>query len=301
MPAIHNTGFLMTIQINVPPFERVLSALDELIDDYPDLEKAVDFYEEFLPVMYAARPDLDGLMLEVTQANTKLKQGVPLLWGEFEAEPSTELFITLCRLATEGGNEDGEVLLQAVLNGRFDLQEALTQALTLDRAALTRSAASLAITPDSLIVILQHMLMPITQAYAAAFATAVDFSGWRKGYCPVCGDWPILSELRGRDKLRHLRCGRCGSSWSFKRLQCVWCDNINEKELSFLFDQEQSTWRIDVCERCQGYVKTLVSFDPLEVDLLIAHDLRTMFMDQMAVSEGYQRPFKRPLSDQFPL
>jgi len=288
----------MTTHITVSPFERVLSALDELIDDYPDLETAVDFYEELLPVLFAVRPALDGLTLDVAQAKTKLSQGVPLLWGEFEANPSMELFMTLCRLAAEGGNEDGERLMEAVLNGRFDLKVALNHALTLDKPALTRLADAIEISPDSLTAVTKHLLMPITQAYAFAFAAALDFAGWRQGYCPVCGDWPILSELRGRDKLRHLRCGRCSTSWPFKRLQCIWCDNTNEKELSFLFDPDQKTWRIDVCDHCQGYIKTLVSFDPLDADLLLAHDLRTMFMDQMAVEAGYRRPFKRPLADQ---
>ncbi len=288
----------MTTQITVPPFERVLSALDELIDDYPDLETAVDFYEELLPVMFAARPTLDGLTLDVVQAKTKLRQGVPLLWGEFEADPSMELFMTLCRLAAEGGNGDGEILMQAVLNGRLDLKATMKHALTLDKPALTRLANSLEISLDSLTAIARHLLMPITQSYATAFAAALDFSGWHQGYCPVCGDWPILGELRGRDKLRHLRCGRCGSSWSFKRLQCLWCDNTNEKELSFLFDPGQKKWRIDVCDHCLGYIKTLVSFDSLEADLLVAHDLGTMFMDHMATEAGYRRPFKRPLGDQ---
>lgn len=288
----------MTADITIPVIERVLSALDELIDSYPELEKAVDFYEELLPAMAAARPDLDGLVLDVAQADTKLKQGVPLLWGEFDADPSMELFMTLCRLAVAGGNEDGERLLPAVLNGRFDLKGALTHALTLDSVVLSRSAAPLGIAPDSLTVIMQHMLSPIVQVYAAAFARALDFSGWQRGYCPVCGDWPILSELRGRDKLRHLRCGRCRSSWSFKRLQCIWCGHTHEKELGFLFDPAQSTWRVDICDHCHGYVKTLVSFDPLDADMLLVHDLRTMFMDQMAAAEGYQRPYKRPLSDQ---
>jgi hypothetical protein len=43
-------------------------------------------------------------------------------------------------------------------------------------------------------------------------------------------------------------------------------------------------------------VKTLVSFDPLEADMLLVHDLRTLNMDQMAADAGYKRPFKQPLA-----
>jgi formate dehydrogenase maturation protein FdhE len=54
--------------------------------------------------------------------------------------------------------------------------------------------------------------------------------------------------------------------------------------------------RVDVCDHCRGYVKTLVSFDPLEADMLLVHDLRTLTMDQMATDAGYKRPFKQPLA-----
>jgi FdhE protein len=144
--------------------------------------------------------------------------------------------------------------------------------------------------------ILRHLLMPIVRAYAGAFGQALDFAEWRQGYCPVCGDWPLFGELHGRDKLRYLRCGRCTASWRFRRLECVWCGSTKRNELSFLYEPEAKTGRVDVCDHCRGYVKTLVSFDPLEADMLLVHDLRTLNMDQMAADAGYKRPFKQPLA-----
>ena len=291
----------MTTTITVHSVERVLSALDKLIDTKPELEKAVDFYEELLPVMYEARPTLDGLALNTETAQAKLKEGVPLLWGEFSApdtvgaEPNIELFMTLCRLATESGNDEGEVLMRALLEGKLELKATLNSALALDRAALTEQARSLTVDLDLLETTARYTLIPITRAYAMAFGQALDFAEWRKGYCPVCGDWPILGELRGRDKLRYLRCGRCGTGWKFSRLQCLWCDNTKQEELGFLFDSEQPTWRAEICDYCQGYIKTIITFDPLDAELLLAHDLETMLMDQIATGEGYKRPYKQSL------
>jgi FdhE protein len=204
--------------------------------------------------------------------------------------------LTLCRLATEGGNEDGEVLMQAVLNGDAELQQMMVAALRLDRATLIATARSLNIELLTIEAIMRHMLMPIVRAYADAFGQALDFAEWKQGYCPVCGDWPIFSELHGRDKLRHLRCGRCTASWRFLRLECVWCGSTKRDELSFLYEPESKTSRVDVCDHCRGYVKTLVSFDPLEADMLLVHDLRSLPMDQMATEAGYKRPFKQPLA-----
>jgi FdhE protein len=291
--------------LTIHPIERVISALDELTDEYPDLEGAVDFYEEVLPLIEQGRPSLHGLHVDMNEARDKLRQGVPLLWGEFStaagSAPNMELFLTLCRLATEGGNGDGEVLMQAVLNGDVDLSQVMVAALRLDRGALTTVSRSLNIELLTSEAIMRHLLMPIVRAYADAFGQALDFAEWRQGYCPVCGDWPLFGELHGRDKLRHLRCGRCTASWRFKRLECVWCGSTKRDELSFLYEPESKTgrgnaMRVDVCDHCRGYVKTLVSFDPLEADMLLVHDLRTLTMDQMATDAGYKRPFKQPLA-----
>ena len=287
--------------IAVQTIDRVLSALDTLTDETPEFEKTVDFYEQLLPLLYAARPRLEGLTLNPDWARAKLQEGVPLLWGEFGSpaaagtEPNVELFMTLCRLAVEGGNDRGERLMRAFLEGTFDLKSALNQALVLDRPALTESARALDVDLGLLESVCRFSLSPIAWAYQYAFSQALDFTKWRHGYCPVCGDWPLLGELRGRDKWRYLRCGRCGAGWKFSRLQCVWCDNTNKKELGFLFDPDTAARRVDVCDYCRGYLKTIITFDPLEAEMLAVYDLETMVMDHIATNEGYKRPYKQPL------
>ena len=33
---------------------------------------------------------------------------------------------------------------------------------------------------------------------------------WQQGYCPICGGWPLLAELRGIELAQYLRCAACG-------------------------------------------------------------------------------------------
>lgn len=293
----------MTQPITIQTIDRVLSALDELTDDSPDMERAVDFYEELLPVMYEARPSLDGLALNPDRARQKLHDGLPLMWGEFGlpesigSEPNLELFMTLCRLVTEGGNEDGEQLLRLVVDGKLNLKALVDGTLNQDRPALTELARSHELELTLLETVSRYLLSPIAWAYATAFRAAFDFAEWRQGYCPVCGAWPLLGEFRGRDKLRYLRCGCCGSAWKYARLQCVWCGTTAKNDLGFLYDDQHATLRIDVCHQCKGYLKTIVTFDALDAELLMAHDLKTRFLDAIATSEGYHRPIKQPLID----
>ena len=43
---------------------------------------------------------------------------------------------------------------------------------------------------------------------------------WQQGYCPICGGWPLLAELRGIELAQYLRCAACGSGWRSRRMFC---------------------------------------------------------------------------------
>ena len=286
------------VEISVDPIDRVLSALDELSDDHPGLESAVDFYEEVLPLLAHAQPALHGLALDVEAARAKLAQGVPLLWGEPPGlAPNVDLFLTLCRLSAENGNEGAAALMRAFLEGDVDLGPLLRLALGQEHGRLAAAAQQWQLAPEALAALLRFLLAPITRAYAAAFAQLFDYQQWRRGYCPVCGDWPVLGQLQGRDKVRTLACGRCGTAWRHARLRCVWCGNTEKEDLGYLYDPDRPRLRADICDRCHGYVKTITTFDPLQPEMLLVHDLETLALDQMAAAQGYRRPRRHPLAD----
>lgn len=291
------------LNLAVEPIDRILSALDELADAQPKLEAAIDFYEELLPLMARSRPSLHGLTLDPAAARDKLAEGVPILWGEYARgdapglAPDPELFLTLCRRVAEGGAEDGERLARAYLEGGLDLKALAARALVQDHAGVAAAAAHWQVDTAALEAVLRFLLTPIATAYAVALERLLEFDEWRRGYCPVCGAWPVLAQLLGRDKLRYLACGRCGVSWRYRRLQCVWCGTREQKRLGFLYYPEEARRRVDVCDECGGYVKTLVTFDAFERELLLVRDLETVAMDQMAASEGYHRPRRQPTPD----
>jgi FdhE protein len=114
---------------------------------------------------------------------------------------------------------------------------------------------------------------------------------WTEGYCPVCGSWPTLVELRGLERSRVLRCARCAAGWSRHTLHCAFCDERDHRRQGALVpDQEKDLLRIEVCEACRGYVKTLTTLRPLAPWALHLHDLDTLALEISAVERGYQRP-----------
>lgn len=52
--------------------------------------------------------------------------------------------------------------------------------------------------------------------------------------------------------------------------------------------------RIEVCEKCCGYLKVVVSFSPLPPEMLFVEDLATVQLDYIAQWRGYASSVQRP-------
>ena len=123
--------------------------------------------------------------------------------------------------------------------------------------------------------------MPLLHACRRAWARHVP-ADWSAGYCPICGGWPALAEIRGLDGTRHLRCGRCGSDWRTEPSRCPFCGGER--------DHEQRVPAIEVCDGCNGYVKTFTMLQGCQPDTVMLEDLATVHFDVAALEHGYTRP-----------
>jgi FdhE protein len=133
-------------------------------------------------------------------------------------------------------------------------------------------------------------------ALAHALAPAIEAAGlaredgrWPHGTCPTCAAAPIMAQLveqgDGR-KRRLLVCGQCRTRWSHKRIGCPHCENEDASTLALLEVEGDPGLRLDVCEVCKGYVKS-VSGAP-EEELLLT-DWPTLHLDVLAAERGYVR------------
>ena len=171
----------------------------------------------------------------------------------------------------------------------MDVGPLLAPALEGDRAALDRAADEWDLDPDAFARLLDLALQPFLWEATAQLAAAADIDAWDRGYCPVCAAWPALAELVGPEKRRVLRCVRCGSAWSWLVLLCPYCGNDDHRTLGSI-QETGSSQRIDVCERCHGYVKATPSYAPASAVRLVAEDVATLDLDIAAAERGYRRP-----------
>jgi FdhE protein len=111
-----------------------------------------------------------------------------------------------------------------------------------------------------------------------------------EGYCPVCGAWPALAEVRGIERSRYLRCGRCGGQWQAHLLFCPYCGTTDHREQISLVPENSSKSAIDACKRCLGYVKTFTTLQGSPPAKVILDDLASVELDVAAAAQGYKRP-----------
>lgn len=117
----------------------------------------------------------------------------------------------------------------------------------------------------------------------------VDFSIWRQGYCPVCGQTATIAKHRSEDGARVLECWLCHAQWVFPRLKCPFCNNTDQKTLRFFYVIGDKTRQVHICEKCKKYLKTIDNKEGKDV-LLDVEAIGTFYLDELAEKEGYEPP-----------
>lgn len=115
---------------------------------------------------------------------------------------------------------------------------------------------------------------------------------WFYGYCPVCGENPVMAKLIGENGQRKLYCGLCETEWLYYRIGCPFCGNQDPTNLSFFTAGVLEQYRVYLCEQCRSYLKTVDERKCGEVDLF-CEDIATVDLDALTLEEGYNRRKKR--------
>jgi hypothetical protein len=223
----------------------------------PELSGAVAVYSEVLPRVRDAGYRVEPLPVTRETARKRLSRGKPLLAGRLPGYDGA----AAARLLAE---------IEAALAGR---------------------APAGTPGPDVHAALEGHSVRPAFRRWGKdAMALFPEGPRWESGSCWVCGDPALLAEFRGPAQGRNLRCGRCGASWGFPRLACVHCGSGERDALGVLLPEGGlGNARIETCEACRGYIKAIVTHDPLPPDLLSVVDLETLPLDFLARARGYQR------------
>ncbi|MBN2468185.1 MAG: formate dehydrogenase accessory protein FdhE [Deltaproteobacteria bacterium] len=111
--------------------------------------------------------------------------------------------------------------------------------------------------------------------------------GWNSGSCPICGNQPVISMLEEGGE-RSLYCSFCRHKWYVQRIYCPFCENKDSKTLRYYSSEREEEYRIDVCDGCKGFIKTV---DTRKVERVIYPPLEhvaTPHLDLKAIEMGFK-------------
>jgi FdhE protein len=279
--------------------EQVKKAVESVKKSKPVYAEILEFYGGVFEAQEncKGRIDLEPLQLSEELQTARAREQLPLIEiGEFifDNKESAALFLTLSHLAVEA-NPDlsaaAKVIIAAV--GKTIKPDELFEGLLKGNEALFENIVDeLEIEKPVLGFLTYNSLKPSIGACAEQLAVYLNPNEpWLQGYCPVCGSAPILSLLEDEGQ-RKLVCSFCWHLWSAKRVHCPYCDSSQNKDLHYFYSEEEKDTRVDVCDNCKKYIKTL---DTRKVERLIyppLEQISTIHLDIKAQEMGFEPGIK---------
>jgi FdhE protein len=286
----------MVIEMN-PDTERMQRRIATLKEAYPNYRGILEFFEKLLLEQLKTKAKVDIRPFEISEdrARIRAKEGFPMLSrGDFFIDPqsATRLFHSVCRIAKRENEklkvEVGKIQRSLRRKG-IDLQTCLAKAVEGDHDYLSRLAAEEEIDLAVMNFLLHTTIKPFVEATASHLRDKVDSDLWDKGCCPICGSQPLMGELRSEEGKRIWTCSFCGNQWRGKRLMCPFCENTEHQTLRYFYTEREKAYRIDVCDKCKRYIKTVDTRRIADEIFLAVEDLATLHLDILASNKGFKR------------
>jgi len=275
--------------------DQVKKAVDTVQKNKAVYAEILNFYGRVFDAQENSkgRIELEPLQLSEELRTARRRENLPLIEiGQFiyDENESANLFGALCQIATEANpnlSAAAGVILEAV-GTTIKPQELFEGLLKGNEALFENIVDELEIEKPLLGFLTYNSLKPSICACADQLAVYLNRSEpGLQGNCPVCGSAPILSLLEDEGQ-RKLVCSFCWHLWSAKRVVCPYCDSSQSKELHYFYNEEEKDTRVDLCDHCKKYIKTI---DTRNADRLIYPPLEhisTMHLDIKAQETGFE-------------
>ena len=271
--------------------KKTANALKKLRPAYSTI---IGFYEKIFEAQEksAAKTKVNSPQLSNDILSIKSKEKFPLTSpSEFSVDinASRKLFKKICKIINKSGNHmssAAETIVAASENKKLDFNKLYAALLNDDDASFGNIASRLKTPKDVLAFITYNSIKPSVSLYAQSVSKYLD-NPWEKGYCPVCGNLPVISTFES-DGERFLVCGFCWHKWAVTRLFCPFCENKESDTLHYFFSEEEKEYRVDVCDKCGKYIKNV---DTRIIDRFVyppLEQIATLHLDIMAKEKGFE-------------
>lgn len=279
--------------------QKIKQQITLLKEKKPAYEEILNFYEKVVEEQERMRHTIHVTSTEIKDdlKALQMKEGFPLLNKEdfpLDLASSIDLFQSICQIGKEATSmirEDVQKIEDAIKDGTLYLDELLRKHSNPDYQ--NKIIEEMRVNKMILNFLIHMSIQPSIHSNVEKLKGHVDLRNWLKGYCPICGSYPQMSLLKGEGQRFYL-CSFCGFKWPGERLKCPFCENKEHESLHYYFVEEQKTYRIDTCDKCKQYIKTI---DTRELDHepdLTLEDITTVHLDILASKNGFKKPAPSP-------
>ena len=259
---------------------------------WPGYGAVLDFYVKVREAQASAKASS-----RVDPATFRKDEGCPLLAKEdfpVDIAASTGLFHSLCRIGKKANPHLAEQI--GKMTGIVAHEESVLEKLLAragDEQAIERFAAERGLDKQVLSFLVGSSTRPSIEAGSKQLRAGLELETWRQGQCPVCGSLPALSLLKREGGSRYALCSYCACEWRIERLFCAVCGNKEQESLQYFVSEGEEVYRIDLCDQCHHYIKT-IDYRSLEESDPCLEDLATLHLDVVAADKGYARVVPNP-------
>lgn len=267
--------------------ETIRKACREVTAVRPAYTEILKFYEAVFLSQEAAKTHTHVPQIDIPEdiLAMKLEGKFPLVSAadfEIDLAGATRLLEKLCEIAGSSASADmkgaARMISESLGSGSLNPKDLFDLALGKDTSAKIPSGVS----PDMALLFGYNSIRPSLRLYSEHLSASLNADEpWRTGYCPICGSSPGLSMLKGEGE-RYYVCSFCWHEWLTPRIYCPFCDNTDSSQLHYFFSEEEPEYRVDGCDRCSRYIKTVDLRKTSRTIIPVVEAIATLHLDLKA-------------------
>jgi FdhE protein len=281
----------------VATLRKSLKTIEDYKSANPHYIELLDIMADILILREEYRKNMKAPIFRVEEnlITQKMEGGLPLIdftGNEYDLTRPKEYFKSLISIAEKRMPEVAQNIISIIKSPEFDWEKMIRASF--DRKAEEFDAQELLAGSeteeniDLIDLFTEESLRPELEIIAEKYGETVEKSNWSEGYCPICGKEPKIGEIRDEEEgKRYLFCHQCGFKWHFHRIKCPFCGNDEQHSLAYFEVEGEERYRVDVCNKCRRYIKTVELPKSSDEPNLDVEDIATLHLDMIAYDEGY--------------
>ena len=173
---------------------------------------------------------------------------------------------------------------------KLDYDEIIRSFLQMKYSIIEEIAISNNLPAELFFFVIDHAMRPLLRIFAEPYTKELisDVFYWDfPATCPVCGSKSHFSRLRTETGQRFMFCDRCFSEWKVRYIFCIHCGHDRPGDITFMSVESDDAYRLYVCDKCKGYLKTYDERPGGETTDLFIANIETIYLDLLAKEKGF--------------